>query len=137
MTWSRETSASSGTYSVYYREIVSDVIYPIQRPLMETSIEKPIIVADKVGTSESGFIIYEDYHLGGSAGEIYMIKTTLPIVPEFPSLLVMSPLFMMATLLTAILWKRKRSTPKAQQQPRARRTKDSSAQTTNNSHKFC
>jgi hypothetical protein len=106
MTWCKLYSA--GVYSVYYREIASGVLQAVQRPLTETLIEKPIIVLDESTNPETGYLIYEDYHLGGNAGELYLLKSPLPIIPEFPSYFIW-PLFMAVTLVAVWVYRRKNS----------------------------
>jgi len=104
MTWSKEYSG--GLHTVYYREIVNNLLCDVQRPLIETNIEKPIIVLDEAGGLETGYLIYEDYHLGGNAGELYLLHGSLPVIPEFPSYIVW-PLLMTATLIVAWVYRRK------------------------------
>jgi hypothetical protein len=48
-------------------------------------------------------------HAGGDAGELWLIKSPRGMIPEFSSFLIL-PLFMIATLLAVIIYRRKQST---------------------------
>jgi len=100
--WSKEYS---GQTTIYCAEVNNNVVTDYQRPLTETGIERPIILIDEA-ISQRIYIIYEDYSLGGNAGELWLIKSPQGVVPEFPSFLIL-PLFMIATLLAVIVYRRK------------------------------
>jgi hypothetical protein len=102
--WSKKYS---GQTTIYCAEVNDNVVTDYQRPLTETGIERPIILIDEA-ISQRIYIIYEDYSLGGNAGELWLIKSPQGTVPEFPSFLVL-PLFMVATLLAVIVYRRKRT----------------------------
>jgi len=107
MTWSKDIG--TGVFSVFYREIVDGIMYDTQRPLNEINIQNPIIVLDEArGSPDRGYIIYEDYSLGGDQGEIYMIYRDLPVIPEFSPSFVLTFL-MLSTLSVAILARAKKN----------------------------
>ena len=106
--WSKEYS---GQTTIYCAEATDNVVTDYQRPLTETGIERPIILIDETDyarlyETEGIYIIYEDYSLGGNAGELWLIRSPRGMIPEFPSFLIL-PLFMIATLLAVIVYRRK------------------------------